>query len=271
MKTVRITLTGVFALILTVGLIQDAGAQSSRRRQSSSRSGYGPEQPPRRMVDAPTAGTLLKGSFDTELRAYPDGGVLGVLQIGLTDRWTIGLGYGGTNIISATDPDWNPRMNFLTKIRLIDESMAMPAIAVGFEEQGFGRWVDSLDRYENKAKGFFVVGSKGYRSGSVLSSIHAGVNYAPEADDKDNDINAFFGADMRFDNNFGLVVDYDLALNDDRKPLALGKGRGYLNAGARWMVLNRIFMEANLKDLLSNRKDRESIGRELRIIYVESF
>ena len=105
----------------------------------------------------------------------------------------------------------------------------------------------------------------------MISSIHGGVNYATDAKDNDNDIDFFFGADMRFQNNFGFVAEYDMGLNDDKEPLALGSGKGYLNAGVRWTVLNRIFMEGNLKDLLSNRKDTKTIGRELRIIYVESF
>lgn len=272
MKSTRILLAGICVIATVATLAPDAMAQSSRRsRASSARITLGTVQPPRRLIDAPTAGTLQKGTFDTELRAYPDGGMLGILQIGLSDRWTIGLGYGGTNIIASRDPEWNPRMNFLTKLQLIDETLALPAVAVGFEEQGFGRWVDSLDRYQNKGKGFYAVASKGYRMGTVISTIHAGLNLSPDANDDDNDINAFFGADLRFPNNFGLAVDYDLALDDDRTPLALGRGYGYLNVGARWMVLNRIFMEINLKDLFSNRRGRDAIGRELRIIYVEGF
>ncbi|HEX9751175.1 MAG TPA: hypothetical protein VGB22_07835 [candidate division Zixibacteria bacterium] len=260
---------GVFVGTLLVCLATDAQAQ--RRGPGSYEAGSAPYQPPRRMVDAPTAGTLLKGTFDTELRAFPGGGMLGVLQVGLTNQWMIGLGYGGTQIISANDPNWNPRMNFLTKLQLLGETDMMPAIAVGFEEQGFGAWVDSLDRYENKSKGFFAVVSKGYISRGFISSIHGGVNYSREYDDKDKDVNFFFGADMRFENNFGFVAEYDMALNDDKEPLSLGEGYGYLNAGVRWTVLNRIFMEGHLKDLLSNRKDTKTIGRELRIIYVEAF
>jgi hypothetical protein len=272
MKRLRIAFVGVCVFGLIAGVASQAMAQAPRRsNRVRTQRAMRDFQPSRRMVDAPTAGTLRKGTFDTELRAYPDGGVLAILQIGLTTRWTVGLGYGGTDIISATDPEWNPRMNFITKLRLVEETMMMPAIAVGFEEQGFGRWIDSLDRYETKAKGFFVVASKGYRSGSVITSLHGGMNLAPESNDKDNDISFFMGADMQFENNFGIVFDYDLGLNDDKRPLGLGEGNGYLNAGIRWMMMNRIFMEANVKDLLSNRVDQNSVGRELRIIYVEAF
>lgn len=264
---------GLLILTVVVGLRHEAGAQRLRHKRPTEPPTTGTEgvQPPRRMIDSPTAGTLKRGSFDTELRAFPDGGVLGVLQIGLTNNWMVGIGYGGTNIIAANDPKWNPRMQFLTKVQLVGETMILPGIAVGYEDVGFGRWVDSVHRYEIKSKGFYAVASKGYRGTSFTSSLHAGLNYSRETADKDKDIDFFFGTDMRFDNNIGLVAEYDLGLNDDRKPYALGKGNGYLNVGARWIVLERLLVEFSLKDLLLNTRGRDTIGRELRLIYVESF
>jgi hypothetical protein len=254
--------------VVCLGAAADANAQwsSSRDRDVSSLE----TQPPRRMIDSPTAGTLRKGSFDTELRAYPDGGMLAILQIGLTDRWQIGISYGGTDVISSNDPSWNPRMQFLTKLQIISETYSFPGVAIGFEDQGFGHWIDSLDRYQIKSKGFYVAGSKGYRGSGFTSSIHGGLNYSRE-DSDDNDIDFYFGADMVFDNNVGIVSEFDMALNDDRTPRSLGKGRGYLNAGVRWMLLDRIFLEGVVKDILRNRRDTDTIGRELRLLYFESF
>jgi hypothetical protein len=264
--------------LLTIGLMllvsSDANAQWFRRERRPTtdetvQSNDG-TQAPRRMIDAPTAGTLERGSFDTELRAFSNGGVLGILQIGLTNHWQIGLGYGGTEMISSTKPDWNPRMQFLTKIQLLSESVTLPAIAIGYEDQGFGQWIDSLHRYESKSKGFYAVASKGYRGSGFTSSLHGGINYSREHAD-DDDIDFFLGADMRFNTNLGVVAEYDLGLNDDRPPRSLGRGRGYLNAGVRWTMLERLLMEVNLKDLLANRKSTKTVGRELRIIYVEHF
>lgn len=266
-------LMGLFGVAFLVMAAGDVWAQSSRRGRddditSITADGF---QVPRRLIDNPTAGTLRRGTFDTELRAFPDGGMLGILQIGLTDAWTVGIGYGGTNIIASTTPDWNPRMQFTTKFQIVGETMTFPGVAIGFEDVGFGRWIDSLDRYQVKSRGFYAVASKAYRGANFTSSLHAGVNYSREIDDKDKDVNFFFGAGMRLENNVGLAAEYDMALNDDRKPLAQGAGYGYLNAGIHWIVLDRIQMEFNLKDITSNRRGTSSIGRELRLIYVESF
>ncbi len=267
LKRLGLSVAIVMGAVLMVG-VTDASAQWSRSRD---RNVYNTDiQPPRRLIDAPTAGVLQKGSFDTELRAFPDGGMLGILQIGLTNRWQIGLSYGGTEVISSNDPSWNPRMQFLTKLQLVNESMGFPGIAVGFEDQGFGLWVDSLDRYQIKSKGFFAVASKGYRGSNFTSSLHGGVNYSRE-DRDDDDVSFFFGADMTFDNNLGFATEFDMALNDDRTPYSLGRGRGYLNAGVHWLLLEQVVIEGVLKDLLQNRRDTDTFGRELRLLYFENF
>lgn len=273
MKRLMGPVAGLWMVAMVLVISTDAGAQWFRRerQQNSEQAAWSDGmQAPRRMIDAPTAGTLDRGSFDTELRAFSHGGMLGVLQVGLTNHWQIGLSYGGTEMISSSNPNWNPRMQFLTKIQLLSESMAFPAIAVGFEEQGFGPWVDSLHRYESKSKGFYAVASKGYQSAGFTSSVHGGINFSRE-DRDDDDINFFVGADMRFNTNLGTVIEYDFALNDNRSPKSLGRGRGYLNAGLRWTLLQRLQMEASLKDLLANRRTTKTVGRELRIIYVEKF
>jgi hypothetical protein len=263
----------LMGLVCLAMVANDAFAQSARRSRRDDPPSTGTEgfQVPRRLIDNPTAGTLRRGTFDTELRAFPDGGMLGILQIGLANAWTVGIGYGGTDIIASNAPDWNPRLQFTTKFQIIGETITLPGVAIGYEDVGFGRWIDSLDRYQVKSKGFYAVASKAYRGAGFTSAVHAGVNFSREADDKDEDINFFFGTDVRFDNNLGLVAEYDMALNDDRKPYAQGAGYGYLNAGARWVMLDRIQMEFNLKDITSNRRHTSSIGRELRLIYVESF
>jgi hypothetical protein len=66
-------------------------------------------------------------------------------------------------------------------------------------------------------------------------------------------------------------VEYDMALNDDRDTLALGKGWGYLNAGCRWLFMDRMMIEVSLKNLMNNREGVHSFGRELRILYLEYF
>jgi hypothetical protein len=230
--------------------------------------------PVRQLIDLPTAGTLPRASFDGEMRVFSNGGVLVGTNIGLTNYLQLGLSYGADDIISESDPTWNPRVEFKVKLQVIAETISLPAIAIGFSSEGYGSWVDSLDRYEIKSRGFYGVASKGYisRDGQFYTGFHGGINYSLENDiDDDETLNFFAGFDAQFPNDVGILAEYDFALDDDRDTLSLGKGRGYLNAGIRWMFMERLKLEIDIKNLLNNRRGVSSIGRELRIMYLEFF
>jgi len=263
-----ITIAALLGLVVVQ--VSAADAQTRRRERVS------PEQtePVRQLIDMPTAATLPRATFDAEMRVYSDGGMLVGTNIGLTNQLQLGLYYGADGILSEREPTWNPRVEFQVKLQAITETYALPAIAVGFNSQGYGSWVDSLDRYQIKSRGFFAVASKGYvgTGGKFFAGVHGGVNYSLEHDkDGDENLNFFFGFDAQFPNDFGLLIEYDMALNDDRDTLALGKGWGYLNVGCRWLFMERLKIEADLKNLLNNREGVNSFGRELRILYLEYF
>ena len=226
---------------------------------------------PRKLVDIPTAGLLPRGSFDFDIRMYANGGVVNTIDVGLMRRFMIGVSFGGENIIGEGDPDWNPRIEFSAKYRLINESYALPAFALGFDSQGSGAFDDSLDRYLYKSKGFYGVMSKNYQAAEIPVGFHIGANYSLENADKDKDICVFFGADAQVSENLGFLAEYDLATNDDEFKDKYGQGYGYLNAGIQWIFLDRLQLEFHFRNILLNRKDISTWGREFRIIYFEKF
>ena len=89
-----------------------------------------------KLVDAPTAGCLKKGQYNFELQVYPQGGVLAGFAVGLFDRFTMGVSYGGIGIIGSDQVEWNEQPGVLLKYRLFEESILMPAVALGFSESG---------------------------------------------------------------------------------------------------------------------------------------
>jgi hypothetical protein len=233
---------------------------------------YGiPRLEPARLVNCPTAGLLPRASFDFDIRIFPRGGVIFGLDIGLMKRLMVGMSFGGENIIGEGEADWNPRIEFAAKYRVINESWSLPALAIGYDSQGDGAYDDSLDRYAYKSKGFYAVISKGYAMGDVPFGLHAGANYSLENDDEDKDISVFFGADIRFGDNLAVVGEYDLGTNDDTAEELFGQGYGYLNLGLQWIFSERLFLQFNLKNLLLNRKDVSTWERGFRIVYFESF
>jgi hypothetical protein len=243
-------------------------AQESQRTTQTSKS---LKLQPKRLVDCPTAGLLPRASFDFDIRIYPEGGVIFGLDIGLMKRLMVGMSFGGENVIGEGDADWNPRIEFAARYRIINESWSLPAMVIGYDSQGDGAYDDSLNRYTYKSKGFYAVMSKGYAMGEIPFGLHAGANYSLENDDEDKDVSLFFGADLRFGENLGFVAEYDLGTNDDTAEELFGQGYGYLNIGVQWIFSEKLFLQFTMKNLLLNRKDVSTWGRGFRIVYFESF
>lgn len=231
------------------------------------------EIPPRVLIDAPTAGTLPRGSFDIVMRVYNNGGILGKTSIGLSNRLMIGMSYGADGIISDHTANANPEIEFNVKLRLIDENYYLPAFSIGFNSQGYGAYIDERDRYTYKSKGFYGVVSRSFMLQNMNAGVHAGANYSLEYDyDEEEEPSVFFGMDARFNYNIGFFIEYDLAINDNRSSAGYARGRGYLNASIKWMYSENLELEFVVKDLLQNRReDASTFGRELRFTYIEFF
>ncbi|MFH2035483.1 MAG: hypothetical protein ABIJ45_03695 [Candidatus Zixiibacteriota bacterium] len=263
-----------FIIILLAVLFSSIAMAQNEKYTSNETANTLYEIPPIQLINNPTAGTLPRGCFNVSMRLYGNGGLLWNTTIGLSSRFQIGVSYGAEGLISDQDIQENPRIEFNTKLRLIDESYVLPAFAVGFNSQGFGRYIDDEERYTFKSKGFYGVVSRSLVLGSVAFGGHVGMNYSLEHSiDGDKEPPIFMGIDTRFAYNIGFSIEYEIALNDDSNPYS--NGRGYLNLSVKWMYSENLEFEFILNDMLGNRKDfgeeTYSIGRELRFTYIEFF
>jgi hypothetical protein len=250
----------LLSLIVTMNPCLSVNAQGSAGTEGSFE--------PRFLVDTPTAGMLAKWSFALDLDFYQEGGVLLGLSAGLLDRLSVGVSYGGTNLVGSEEPIMNPAPGLNIKIRIIEENVALPAIVLGFDSQGRDGYLKDLSRYVIKSPGFYAAVSKNY---SMLGffSIHGGVNYSLERADGDKDVNVFAGVEKSVGGYVSLVMEYNLAANDSNGE-ALGKGRGYLNAGVRWAVGGGLTLAVCLKDLAKNGNDDIAVAnRTVRIEYAK--
>jgi hypothetical protein len=229
---------------------------------------------PRLLVDCPTAATLPRASFDVHVRDFAGGGLLASINVGLHRRFMLGVSYGGTAVLGEHKPTWQDHPEFEVKYQIVPETYAIPAVAVGFASQGYGPFIDSLDRFTYKSRGFYAVVSKAYQTYEWSSGFHGGINYSLEhTKDHDDSPNIFFGFDMNVNRDVAVVAEYDLALNDNRGDLHGhgGRGRGYFNMGLRWIFMERLELGIDFKNLFNNRKDSNQMSRELRINYYEFF
>jgi len=234
------------------------------------------------LIDCPTADVLIKRNFRIITRVFHRGGLLLQGQLGLFERFSLGISCGGTDVISDTDPLWNPRMEFMVRYRLIDEDIIIPAVALGFESQGHGNFSGLHNRYDSKSKGLYAVATKGFARLMGLRA-HFGINYnnyegdngenSNDSDDSTSEnaakpsylrngnhedetnddlqsLNAFAAVDFAFNPQVMGIIEYDVANNDNRRDDLYGDGGGYLNAGVRWRISREFLCDFGFRDLL---------------------
>ncbi len=253
--------------------------------------------PPATLVTIPTAGTLQRGQYEIEMLMQTGGGILGRLGIGLSDRFSMGMSYGVQLFIGNEKPSLNRTLPELQlKCRFMDESYNRPAIALGLDTQGRGKFQKhdvftdtteqkvayTIERYDVKAIGIYLVVSKNWQILGNLG-VHGGISQNPlEADSADNDFNLFFGLDKDIIPGLSAFLEYNLALDDNEYDIAkinlgtlsditVGQGWGYLNAGIRWHMAPSLYLEVDLNDILVNKGRVEYFTRELKVVYNEFF
>ena len=224
------------------------------------------------LIDMPTAQTLPRGAYDLPLRLFSGGCAVAGARVGLVDAFSFGFHYGGSEILASGEPDWNPRVEFYAKLRILREG-TVPGIAIGYDSQGFGKFDEDLDRYEIKSRGFYAAIDKTWSMAGFLS-LHGGISRSLEDDDDDDSPTAWFGLQKSVGNPVTVMLEYDLALNDDNDDGRYGRGRGYLNSGLSWAVTDAFALEFALRNMTENTYDDGLLGdwnREIRLRYAEFF
>ncbi len=229
----------------------------------------------RTLIDAPTASSLPRGSFDLNFQVNAGGALTAATNVGLSEFLMVGFSYGANGIFSQDNPSYNPNVEFSIKWRLTEESRTAPGLALGFTSQGAGPYLDVFNRSTYKPKGFYGVFSKGIAITGYAWELHGGANYSIETADNvtqtDQGANFFGGLSTELRSNLRFAVEYDFALDDNRSGAPFGRGRGYLNAALKWIYFDNLQIEFTARDLLSNRREAESFERGLRIVYLEYF
>jgi len=223
----------------------------------------------RYLIDLPTAGILEKGVVGFTSDILPDGVLIASLEAGVLENLSFGISYGGANLIGSGKVDWYKLPAVNIRFRILNETVLLPALAIGFDSQGKGTFNEEVKRYDIKSPGFFAAVSKNFNFLGYLS-LHGSVNYSLENNDGDNFINLKGGLEKTLGSSFSVLMEYDIALNDNNTEL-FGDGRGYFNAGLRWVVGDGLTVGFDLRDLLSNKSSTiNSADRSLRIEFIKN-
>ena len=253
---------GVLRLIPLV--ILHCAASSDVSAQGSA--GSAGKLEPRSLVDFPTAGMIPRGSIALDVDFYRDGGVDLACAVGIFDRLSAGLSYGGSGLIGAGSPVMNTAPGFNIKVRILEESVYVPALALGFDSQGHDGYDRRLNRYAIKSPGLYAVFSKNY---AVLGffSLHGGTNYSLERSDGNRNINLFAGIEKTLGPFLSFMIEYNLGANDAGTN-ALGEGKGYLNLALRCSLGGGLTLGIDLKDLADNGGNVTVANRTVHIEYI---
>jgi hypothetical protein len=221
------------------------------------------------IVDAPTAGLLGHGEYHIQGRVGPESSILGAFRLGIKQVVHFGISFGVANVFERGTPDLNERAGFEARIRLVAEGQT-PALAIGFSNQGAGRYDDRLERYERKSKGFYAVVSRNWRVVLGELSLHGGVNYSLERTDQES-VNLFAAADWGPFSGLSFLLDWNAGLDDDEADVGYGSGRTYLDAAVRVTYGENLTMMLVFRDLTGNFAPDSRVWREFEVAYVNFF
>ena len=143
------------------------------------------------------------------------------LDVELFDQVLMGVSYGGDQIIGYGKPNFNPRVEFHGKYRVLEELGPAPSVCIGFESQGYAGYFKEQSRYRIKSKGFYGVAGKTF---PVLQGLYAqgGVNFSLETEDGENEPNVFMGIEQAVSPELSVRTEFDLALNDNDRGNGMG-------------------------------------------------
>jgi hypothetical protein len=263
MTSETLTITRGMLRLIPLLLLPFAASAELRAQGSAGSAG---KLEPRALVDFPTAGMIPRGSIAMDVDFYRDGGVDLACAVGIFDRLSAGLSFGGSGLIGAGSPVMNAAPGFNIKLRLLEESVYVPALALGFDSQGHDGYNRRLSRYAIKSPGLYAVFSKNY---AVLGffSLHGGTNYSLERSDGNRNINLFAGIEKTIGPFASFMIEYNLGANDAGTN-ALGEGKGYLNLALRCALGGGLTLGINLKDLADNGGNVTVANRTVHIEYI---
>jgi hypothetical protein len=221
------------------------------------------------IVDHPTAGMLPSASYRLSGRTGPESSFLATFSLGFKGRLMIGASYGVHHLFEYGTPQGNDRVGLQLRLRILEEGRG-PALALGFDSQGYGPWDSALDRYVRKAPGFYAVVSKNYAVPLGDLSFHGGLSVTTETDDVRSP-NLYAGLDYMVWQRVSFLLDTDAALNDNAEGSPYGQGGIYLDAGIRAYFRQTLVVTLIFRDLTENSGFSQGVGREFEIAWISTF
>ena len=210
-------------------------------------------------IDQPVPISLAHAEYYVSARLWGSGGIMMRFGLGLFDRVTLGMSYGGDCVIGSAKPEFygRHRPDFQARLAILQEQGYLPNLVLGFENQGYDGYLPEPDDvYEVREKGGYLCVGK--TMDVIRTHCQLGVNYWKGFD-------GFVALNALLPGNVELIAEYDPAFNDTTT-----LKHGFLNFGIGWTFAERVRMVLGLRDVLGNRTETK-LNRVLEISLNERF
>lgn len=210
-------------------------------------------------IDQPVPISLAHAEYFFSGRLWGSSGIMMRFGLGLWDRLTLGISYGGDSILGAGTPKFFDRYrpDFQARIAILQEQGYAPNLVLGFESQGYDDCFEQ--KYQVREKGGYLCAGK--TIDVIRTHCQLGVNYWGGFD-------GFLALNALLPGSVELMLEYDPAFNDpneERRPHT-----GFLNFGVGWTIAERVRMVLGLRDILGYKSETR-LNRILEISYNERF
>lgn len=158
------------------------------------------------VIDIPTAEVVDHYAYNIGFRFGKEGGIQNKTTFGVFPRLNIGFGLDSEKLIGN---DKKPRLNKPTinvKLRMFDGKGILPALALGYDGQGYS-YNRPIKKYNQREKGLFLVAT----SEIIVPDLmwHVGGNIFDF--DEGNSTRGFTGLSYLYEQIVGLMFEWDHA------------------------------------------------------------
>lgn len=192
------------------------------------------------LIDLPTAEVVDANHYNANFRLYQDGGILTRISFGIGKRVNIGISFDLTNFIGDRKVDLQrPELQF--KYRFYDGAKNIPALAVGYDQQGY-RYDVEKGEYRHREKGLYLVATQ-----EMLrhAEFHFGLNIY---DFKSDQFFGFLGISWAPVEEFIIITEFDNIYK-------LENGARF-NSGLRYLHTPNLSIEVSFRNLRSADNER---------------
>ncbi len=204
------------------------------------------------LVDSPATGILNYSTYNLSFRSFSGGGVLSRLNFGVFKTVNVGFSWEVSNVVGSENITVGPPALYL-KIKPYAGGMTLPALAFGYDGQGYFYSKDKTEFLQKERGLFVVIGRETLIPGLVMN---LGGNIS---DFRTNVVSGFANASFNFEDKVFVLAEYDNIHNgqDNR-----------FNAGLRFFVLDELSIDLSGRDIGAAGRSAE---RVIQINYTGKF